>query len=130
MSKNKNYQKSQAIVLGLVAGLLVIYYYLTVYKQREADMFLLAICIIALTSVLSKHVAYYIAWIWMKIGLILGKINGTILLTLVYVLVVTPIGWLKKVFAPNINFSKKRTTQTGFIKRRQRFTIDDIELPW
>lgn len=130
MSENRNYQKSQAIVLGLVAGLLVIYYYMVTYKEREADLLLLAICIIALSSVLSKHVAYYIAWLWMKIGLVLGKINGTILLSIVYIFVVTPIGWLKKAFAPDVNFSNKKPVKTGFVKRKRVFTIKDIEQPW
>ena len=130
MSENRNYQKSQAIVLGLVAGLLVIYYYMVAYKDKEADVLLLIICIIALGSVLFKHVAFYIAWIWMKIGLLLGKVNSILLLSLVYILIVTPIGWLKKIFAPDVNFSSKKPVKTGFVKREHVFTMKDIENTW
>lgn len=130
MSEKLDNKKSQAIVLGLVSGLLVIYFYLTEYKDKEADLLLIVTISIAVLSVLSGKIAYYIAWVWMKIGFILGKINGTLLLTIVYVFVVTPIAWLKKLFAANPNFKTISDSKTAFVKREKVFTKDDIELPW
>lgn len=130
MSEKLDSKKSQAIVLGLVSGLIVVYFYLTVYKGKEADLLLIVTMCIALLSALSGKIAFYIAWVWMKIGFLLGKINGTLLLTIVYVLVVTPIAWLKKLFAANPNFKTTSDSDTAFVKRDKVFTKEDIQLPW
>ena len=130
MNEKLDSKKSQAIVLGLVSGLLVIYFYLTEYKEKEADLLLIITMSIAVLAALSGKLAFYIAWIWMKIGFLLGKINGTLLLTLVYLLVVTPIAWLKKLFAANTNFKASVKSDTAFEKRNKVFTNDDIQLPW
>ncbi len=130
MNEKLDSKKSQAIVLGLVSGLLVIYFYLTEYKEKEADLLLIVTMSIAVLAALSGKLAFYIAWIWMKIGFLLGKMNGTLLLTLVYLLVVTPIAWLKKLFAANTNFKARVKSDTAFVKRNKVFTNDDIQLPW
>lgn len=130
MNEKLDGKKSQAIVLGLVSGLIVIYFYLTEYKEKEADLLLIVTMSIALLSALSGKIAFYIAWIWMKIGFLLGKINGTLLLTIVYIFVVTPIAWLKKLFAPNTNFKTIPGSKTAFVKRDKAFTKEDIQLPW
>ncbi len=130
MNEKLDSKKSQAIVLGLVSGLLVIYFYLTEYKEKEADLLLIITMSIAVLAALSGKLAFYIAWVWMKIGFLLGKINGTLLLTLVYLLVVTPIAWLKKLFAANTNFKASVKSDTAFVKRNKVFTNDDIQLPW
>lgn len=130
MSKKLDTKKSQAIVLGLVTGLLVIYFYLSVYRGKDAEGLLIATVGIAVLSVLFGKAAYYIAWVWMKFGLLLGKINGTILLTLVYMLVVTPIAWLKRLFGANTNFREKAESSSAFSKRNKTFSKEDIQLPW
>lgn len=130
MSEKLDNKKSQAIVLGLVSGLMVIYFYLTEYKEKEADLLLIVTMSIAVLSALSGKVAFYVAWVWMKIGFLLGKINGTLLLTIVYVFVVTPIAWLKKSFGANPNFKTTSDSKTAFVKREKVFTKDDIQLPW
>ncbi|MBO3700695.1 SxtJ family membrane protein [Roseivirga sp. E12] len=130
MSKKLDTKKSQAIVLGLVTGLLVIYFYLTTYKDKDADVLLIITMSIAVVSALFGKAAYYIAWLWMKFGLLLGKINGTLLLTLVYLLVVTPIAWLKKLSGSNSNFKTSSEGDSAFVKRNKTFSKDDIQLPW
>lgn len=130
MSEKLDSKKSQAIVLGLVSGLLVIYFYLTEYKEKDADLLLIITMSIAVLAALSGKLAFYIAWVWMKIGFLLGKVNGTLLLTLVYLLVVTPIAWLKKLFAANENFKTTSKSETAFVKRNKVFTNEDIQLPW
>ncbi|MFY0593905.1 SxtJ family membrane protein [Roseivirga sp.] len=130
MSDNRDYNKAQSIVLGLVAGLLAIYFYLLTFRDEEVRELLLIICLIALLSVLSKHVAHYISWVWMKFGSLLGKINGTILLSIVYLIVVTPIGWIKKLVSPGSQFSPKTEAKTAFVERDKTFTKVDIEEPW
>lgn len=42
---------------------------------------------------------------WKKFGRILGKIQTTIILSLIYYLIVTPIGLIKKVFSPKQNLN-------------------------
>ncbi|WP_139135375.1 SxtJ family membrane protein [Roseivirga sp. 4D4] len=130
MTKKLDTKKSQAIVLGLVTGLLVIYFYLSVYKEKDADGLLIATMSIAVLSALFGKVAYYLALVWMKFGLLLGKINGAILLTLVYILVVTPIAWLKKLFGANPNFKASTESSSAFDKRNKTFSKEDIQLPW
>ncbi|OEK03939.1 hypothetical protein BFP97_18585 [Roseivirga sp. 4D4] len=85
---------------------------------------------IAVLSALFGKVAYYLALVWMKFGLLLGKINGAILLTLVYILVVTPIAWLKKLFGANPNFKASTESSSAFDKRNKTFSKEDIQLPW
>lgn len=130
MNQKLDTKKSQAIVLGLVTGLLVIFLYLSIYKEKDADMLLIITGGIAVVSALSGKMAYYIAWVWMKFGLLLGKINGTLLLSIVYLFVLTPIAWLKKLFGANPNFKPTSNQETAFEKRNKVFTKEDIQLPW
>lgn len=130
MNQKLDTKKSQAIVLGLVTGLLVIFLYLSIYKEKDADTLLIITGGIAVVSALSGKMAYYIAWVWMKFGLLLGKINGTLLLSIVYLFVLTPIAWLKKLFGANPNFKPTSNQETAFEKRNKVFAKEDIQLPW
>lgn len=58
-----------------------------------------------------------------------GWLNGLVLLTLVYVLVLTPVAWLSRRFRPD-PLQLKKPTDSPWQMRDHRFGPDDLQQPW
>ncbi len=58
------------------------------------------------------------AWIWF--GHILGVINSTIILTVFYVLIMTPIGFMRRLFGKNELRAQPKTSKTYWLKKTSK----------
>ena len=85
--------------------------------------------VIALIGLLSPWLAAKIEWLWIKLAWILGYVNGKILLTLVFFLVLTPVAWLSKI-SGNKNFMLNRRTDSYFTTRDHKYVKEDLEEMW
>lgn len=113
-----------AMVLGFVAGLLVINYFV----EKEWITYL-----VIATSVLcsiSGKLAHVLASLWLGLGHLLGRINGAVLLSLLYLLILTPLALLRKLVDRKKRKRGVEQAQTAFVSRSHLFTGQDIELPW
>ena len=54
---------------------------------------------------------------WMAMAAVLGAINTRIILTVVYVIVVTPIGWLRRLGGDPLNRGLKTDASSHWVKR-------------
>ena len=57
-------------------------------------------------------------FLWMKLGMILGMIVSPIILSVLFFLVITPIGLLLKVFGKDVLLIKNRKENSFWIKRK------------
>lgn len=128
--KLKKVSNPHGVILGLLAGLLVIQFFFKKKYPDESELLGYVIIGIAVLSTLLKTFASILASLWMAFGMLLGKINGTILLTLVYFLLLTPLALLKRIFSPSQTFLKSKNDNSRFIVKDHTYNKKDLELPW
>lgn len=96
------------IGLALVGGLLF-------WREKAAWPYLFyASGFFLLAGLIYPKLLSPIEWIWMKIALVLGFVVTTILVTLTYYLVITPIGLLMRLFGKDPLMLKKRKDMRSF----------------
>lgn len=98
MKRPKYEQPADRVVLGLISGLLVIYIAIRWQNFHSHHILLFASGLIGLVSSLYPKGGKIIADIWMWLGHLLGKVVGSILLSLVYIMILTPLAQLRMVF--------------------------------
>lgn len=128
--KLKKVSNPHGVILGLLAGLLVIQFFLKKKYPDESELLGYVIIGIAVLSALFRAFASLLASLWMAFGMVLGKINGAILLTLVYFLLLTPLSFLKKIFSPSQSFLKSKDANSRFIVRDHTYDKKDLQFPW
>nr|WP_315421102.1 SxtJ family membrane protein [uncultured Pedobacter sp.] len=95
MSNKKLENKKFGFILGTTVILLCLIFWKGTYPQQI--MLLLSVGLIIM-AVFIPHYLEPIRTIWIKFGNFLGMVNGTILLTLVFIFVLTPIALLLRLF--------------------------------
>jgi Saxitoxin biosynthesis operon protein SxtJ len=121
MKKN---QTIPQVILSIVVGLLAISF---IFHKPIFGQIALGIGILSLISAIF---AEKVAWLWSKIGLALGYINGNILLTLIFFLVLTPLALLMKFLAKKDNLLLKKPTGSVFTTRNHQYEAKDMENVW
>lgn len=73
-----------------------------------------------------------LAVIWFGLSHILGNIISKILLTIIFALVVTPVGLIRRIFGADSMALKnwKGRQESTFLQRDHLFTIEDMEKPY
>lgn len=130
MKAPKIKQSSEAIILGLVSGLMGLYILIQWKWEQNADLLIYLSVSIGLLSTLSSKAANVIAKGWMYLGQVLGKITGGILLSVVFFVFLTPISKLQKVFSGEGKFANNSESQTNWHKRQHAFIKEDLEELW
>jgi len=68
--------------------------------------------------------------LWTGIGHFLGKINGVILLSIVFFILLTPIAFLQKIFSKEDTLGLKKSSQSNFKSRDKKYQKADLEKMW
>ncbi|RRB02018.1 SxtJ family membrane protein [Larkinella rosea] len=110
--------------LVIVTGLVILYF---IFKS---DYWLYAAAGVGLLSVFIPAVGNRIVWLWFKLAEMLGKINSTLILTVLFGLILTPIAALYRITTKNPLSVKKSKSATLFHERNHTYTKDDLEHPW
>jgi hypothetical protein len=112
--------------LVIVTGLVVLYF---IFKSRypwlligAAGVGVLSIAIPAAGDLIVKG--------WYKIAEILGAINGRILLSIVFFVVLLPVALLAKLGKKNPLALKKESRKTVFVERNHKYISKDMEQVW
>ena len=95
MSKKKLENRKFGLILGVTVILFCLIFWRASYPQQillllSTGLIIMAICAPAYLEPIRKT--------WLKVGNFLGMVNGTILLTLVFVFILTPIALLLRLF--------------------------------
>ena len=121
-----NHKKNLEAILAICVGLLVFFW---IFGNHY---FLIASTVIGVAGLLSSFLAEKIAWFWYKLAAVLGKINGFILLTILFYLILTPIALLSKLFKKDeLQLKKKNNSNASyFVERNHSYSKKDLENPW
>ena len=112
------------VIISILVGLLVLYFIF------EADWFLYAGTAVALLSLLSGKLAHYIALSWMWFGAVMGYINGHLLLTLIFFLILTPLALLNRLFGKQKLQMKAGNAESNWQDRSHTYTAKDLGKPF
>jgi len=112
--------------LVIVTGLVVLYF---VFKSRY-PYFLIAAAAIGVLSIAVPVVGDLIVKGWYKIAEILGAINGRILLSAVFFLVLLPVALMARLGKKNPLSLKRESKKSVFIDRSHKYTAKDLEQVW
>jgi hypothetical protein len=117
-------QNTKEIVLTIVVGLLVFFYFF------KLEGLLIAALIVGILGVFSNFVADKIAWVWLKFAEILGRINSTVLLSLIFFIFLTPLALLMRIFKKDDALKLKRPTASAYDERNHTYVKKDLENTW
>ena len=120
---SKNY-KAKETVLGITVGLLVLY---VVFRGRG---FLYCALGIGLAGVFSYDLSGKIDWLWTRLARVMAAVSNSILLSLVFFLLVTPVALVRRWRKKDVmrRFDPKATS--NFSDREHGFTAKDFEKTW
>ncbi len=116
-------EKKLETMLVITVGFLVLYYFF------KTNVLLIVALIAGLIGVFSDFLSEKISWLWGKIAHFLGLFNGTIILSLVFFIVLTPIAFLFKLTKKD-NLKLKKQTGTIYVERNHEYTAEDLENVW
>ncbi|AWV99938.1 SxtJ family membrane protein [Arcticibacterium luteifluviistationis] len=117
-------QNNAEIILSIVVGFLAFYFIF------DIQGLLYAAGIIGLLGLLSSSFASLISKVWLKLAEVLGRINGSILLTIIFFLVLTPMALLMRLFNGGATLNLKKPSKTTFAERNHEYTADDLKNIW
>lgn len=87
---------------------------------------------ILLLALLVPRLFYLLAKLWFGLALILGWFSSRILLALIFFLLVTPVGLLRRWMGKDRLMLRqfKKDSTSVMIKRNHRFTAEDLHRPF
>jgi hypothetical protein len=109
--------------LVIVTGLLILYYFF------KAEAFLYSALSFALIVLVFPGAGKWLVTIWFRLGGLLGKLNGYVLLTLIFYLILTPVALLNRIFSKDPLRLKKKDG-SYFHDRSHTYSAKDISNPW
>lgn len=126
-------QNSKEIVLTIVVGLLAFFF---IFKPKGLLLtptfqgLLIAALVIGVLGVFSNFFADKIAWVWLKFAEVLGRINSTVLLSLIFFIFLTPIALLMKIFKKEDALKLKKPGASAYDERNHTYVKKDLENTW
>lgn len=119
--KTPNHSKT---ILAIVVGLIAISYIFNFPVLVKIGLG------IGVLSLLSTFFEEKIAWLWGKVGMALGYINGNILLSIIFFIILTPIALIMRYLAGKDNLLLRAPKETVFTTRNQKYEAKDLENVW
>ena len=116
--------KSKETVLVITVGFLALY---MVYRLR---IFLTLSLVIGLAGILSSWLSGQIDFFWNKLSFLLGKVSNGILLTVIFFLVLTPVGLFRRLLGKGGMTRVPEGLRSNFTQRDHSFTKKDLENTW
>ncbi|ACT94024.1 SxtJ family membrane protein [Dyadobacter fermentans] len=110
--------------LVIVTGLVVLYF---IFKS---EYFLIAAAVIGVLSIAIPVFGDLIVKLWYKLAEVLGAINGKILLSAVFFIVLFPVAAIARLTKKNPLHLKKEDTDTVFTERNHKYSAKDLEQVW
>lgn len=110
--------------LVIVTGLVVLYF---IFKS---NYFLIAAAIVGVLSIAIPAAGDLIVKGWYKIAEVLGAINGKILLSLVFFVVLFPVAIIARMGKKNPLALKREAKDSVFVERNHKYAAKDLEQVW
>ena len=125
-TKKKRIEQAKDTGLALILVLLLLAHF-----WGKHSLILPAVGVLILTMTFPA-VFRPLAVIWFGLSHILGNIISKILLTIIFAVVVTPVGLIRRIFGADSMALKnwKGRQESTFLQRDHLFTIEDMEKPY
>jgi multisubunit Na+/H+ antiporter MnhG subunit len=125
MVLNTKINRIKTIETGLLAAAVVLY---MAWRSQNWELVSLALLLLML-SLIVPIVFYPLAKIWFGLGLLLGLISTKILLSLLFFIIVTPIGVFRKLSKKDVMSLKlfKNNASSTLLTRNHHFTAEDLK---
>ncbi|MFT5886373.1 MAG: hypothetical protein ACI9IP_002837 [Arcticibacterium sp.] len=117
-------QNKSQVVLSVVVGFLALFF---IFK---IDLFLYIASVAGLLGLLSDFFAGIITKAWLKLAEVMGRINGAILLSIIFFIILTPIALLMKIFKGTDELHLKKQTGTNYESRNHQYKGADLKNIW
>lgn len=111
-------------ILTIVFGLLFLNFFL-----EKNEIFYLCLIFSGL-GIFSKASSKLIENIWFKISYILSQIVPNLLLSIIFFLILTPLGLLSKLFNAETNFKSNNNKKSNFKSQNKVFDKKGFEKAW
>lgn len=111
------------IILSIVCFLLI------VYALTGNIYFSYAALALGIATLLSARLAEQIVYLWSKMLVVVGKVNGFLLLSAVFFIVLTPLAFFYRVWNKD-SLHLKPNNGSFFVDRDHTFVKRDLENPW
>jgi energy-coupling factor transporter transmembrane protein EcfT len=112
---------------SVIAVIILMLLLFLLFKNRG---WIYAALIIAIISLLSSQTTYYLHRIWTFLTEILGRISGSVILLLVFILILIPTAFLKKWFGKSEIIMSNKNIHSVFENRNHKYTKSDFDNPW
>jgi hypothetical protein len=119
-----NQYKSKETVLVITVGFLVLH---MIFKER---VFMYLSLVFGLAGILSSWLSGKIDLFWNKLSFLLGTISNGVLLTMIFFLVLTPVGLFRRLWRRNRMTHTDAGQRSNFTDRDHSFTKKDLENTW
>jgi Saxitoxin biosynthesis operon protein SxtJ len=116
-------ERNLETMLVISVGFLVIYYF------TKTNAFLIIALVSGLIGVFSNYLSGKINWVWTKIAHILGLINGSILLSVIFFIILTPIAFLFKLTKKD-NLKLHKQSGSIYVDRNHTYVAEDLQNVW
>lgn len=116
--------KKQTVEFGLVAILVTSVF---TFWLNDKNL-VLAIIILCLVTIITPILLYPFAALWFGLSQVLSHISSTIILSLVFFIIVTPVGLIRKLMGKDSLKIKqfKKNKQSVLIDRNHLYAADDL----
>jgi len=121
MDKHEVYKTINVLVLASMAGFLL----------SRSSVFLLFAAGLLISNLVYFRLSRVIAFWWLKFSRFLGRINSAVLLTLVFFLLLTPIGFLYRLYNPlRSDHFKRNNRESWFDKVEGHYSETSFLKQW
>jgi uncharacterized membrane protein len=122
--KRKNTPEEKDSVIAVIILLLLLFFY---FKQKYWIYTALSVAVI---SLLVSGFAFYLHKLWSTVSEILGRVSGTIILTLIFIFILFPTALLKRLFGKKDILLNDKNLKSVFLERNHKYTATDLSNPW
>ena len=118
------YDKAKETMAVIAVGFSVLF----LITRREGFFYVAVVA--QLVALCSLWLSVRIDWLWMGLARVLGAVSNTLLLTVVFVFVVTPVGVIRRWRGKDRMTRIDGNATTNFVARDHLFTGKDMENTW
>jgi len=125
-------QKNRRDIAFITALCILISIYFMVLRHHSTVFFkaiIVGSLLVFTASMLSDYFATQFLKYWLWLGKAMGKINAYLILTVFYFIIITPYGFVRKLFSQEKSFLKKRVG-SQYVTRNYKYVKADFEKLW
>lgn len=123
--KNIKYDKIELVKFSrlMSAAFLIVAFFLWYYKKNTFQYFIIISGLFFIIGLFAPQLLKTIYKLWMTLAVILGWFMTRVILSILYYIVITPIGLIAKLFGKKFiekNFDRKKTTYWNYRKSEEK----------